>query len=96
MQQYLVTGFDGTDELALTRRMAARPLHFIRARELKAAGNFITGGAILDEKGQMTGSMMLMQFPSEKELKEWMDKEPYVVENVWQRIDIRPFKIADV
>ena len=96
MQQYILTAMDGTDAGALDRRMTARPLHFVRARELKASGNFITGGAILNEQGQMIGSMMIIQFETEDQLKEWMDTEPYITGKVWQNIEVKPFRVADV
>ena len=96
MLQYLITALDGKDEDALERRMSVRPEHFIKARELKASGNFVVGGAILDDEGKMKGSMMVVQFDSEQELKEWMDSEPYILGKVWQHIEVRPFRIADV
>jgi uncharacterized protein len=96
MRQFLITALDGTDESAIDRRMSARPLHFAKATELKASGNFVIGGAMLDDDGLMIGSMMVVQFPSEKELQEWMDHEPYIQGNVWQKIEVRPFKVADV
>jgi uncharacterized protein YciI len=96
MQQYILTAMDGTDAEALDRRMAVRPLHFVRAGQLKASGNFITGGAILNEQGQMIGSVMIIQFDTGKELKEWMDTEPYITGKVWEKIEVKPFKVAEV
>lgn len=96
MQQYLIIATDGTDNSALDRRMSVRPHHFVKANELKAAGNFVIGGAILDGEGQMRGSMMVVQFDSERELRQWMDNEPYIQGNVWQHIDVKPFRVADV
>lgn len=96
MQQYIMHAWDGTDEQALERRMNHRPSHFENARKLKANGNFILGGAMLNEKGKMIGSTMIMQFETEEQLQQWLDTEPYITGKVWQKIDIRPFKIADV
>lgn len=96
MKQYLVTGLDGSDEAALERRMSARPLHFEKAKALKASGNFILGGAILDDAGRMKGSMMVVQFESDLALQAWMDEEPYILGNVWQQVDIKPFRVADI
>jgi len=96
MQQYIIYAWDGTDENALERRMNVRPAHFDGARKLKANGNFIIGGAMLDAKGKMIGSMMVVQFEKREQLQHWLDSEPYITGKVWERIDIRPFKIADV
>ncbi|MXV52166.1 hypothetical protein GS399_14405 [Pedobacter sp. HMF7647] len=96
MKQYLITAKDFTDENALERRLKARPLHFENARRLKLTGNFISGGAVLDEHDKMIGSMMVLQFDSESEVDKWKESEPYLTMKVWENIDIRPFKLADV
>jgi uncharacterized protein len=96
MQQYLVIAHDGTDAEALGRRMNVRSDHFATAKELKANNNFIIGGAILDDKGKMTGSMMVVQFETEDDLALWMQREPYINGDVWRNIEVKPFKIADV
>jgi uncharacterized protein len=76
--------------------MNVRSAHFDAARQLKANNNFIIGGAILDDKGKMTGSVMVVQFETEDELALWMKQEPYINGNVWQNIEIKPFKVANV
>lgn len=96
MQQYIIYAWDGTDEQAPERRMSIRPAHFDGARKLKSAGNFIIGGAILNDEEKMIGSMMVVQFETKEQLQQWLDTEPYITGKVWQKIDIRPFKVADV
>jgi uncharacterized protein len=96
MQQYLVHAWDGTDDQALERRMKARPAHFDNSRRIKASGNFVLGGAMLNDEGKMIGSTMVLQFETREELQQWVDTEPYITGNVWQKIDIRPFRVADV
>jgi uncharacterized protein len=96
MPQYLIIARDGTDGDASERRMNVRPAHFDGARQLKSTNNFIIGGAILDDNGKMTGSMMVVQFDSEDELLLWMKHEPYITGNVWQNIEVKSFKVADV
>ena len=96
MKQYLVIAHDGNDGEALARRMEWRPKHFERARALKATGNFVIGGAILNEDQQMTGSMMVVQFQRAEVLQEWLKDEPYVVGEVWKTIEVKPFKVAEL
>jgi uncharacterized protein YciI len=76
--------------------MNVRPAHFDTAQQLKANNNFIVGGAMLDERGKMTGSMMVVQFETEDDLVQWMRNEPYINGNVWQSIEVKPFKVAEV
>lgn len=96
--QFLLRAHDFTDEQALERRMAARPAHFETARQLKANGHFVVGGAVLNEAGQMVGSMMVVEFPDEAALQEWLQNDPYVTGRVWnpETIDIRPFRVAQL
>ncbi len=93
---YVIHAYDSTDEAAMQRRLTARPLHFDRARKLKADGNFVLGGALLDPEGQMIGSMMLVDFDDETQLKAWLDTDPYVTGRVWEKIDVKPFRMAEV
>jgi len=96
MLQYLIVAYDGTDTEAQERRTKVRPLHLETARDLKLHNRFITGGAILDNNGKMIGSMMVVQFETEDDLMYWMRNEPYITGNVWQSIEVKPFKVADI
>jgi uncharacterized protein YciI len=96
MKQYLITGTDHKDALALERRMKARPDHLAGMSVLKKAGNFITGGATLDPQGTMTGSVIILQFESAQDLERWRANEPYIIQDVWETVDIKPFKVAEV
>lgn len=96
MNQYLITAYDYTDEGALKRRMDVRPHHLDGARDLKSKGNFIIGGAMLNEEGKMIGSTMIVQFEDEDQLEAWKQSEPYITQKVWESVDIKPFKVADV
>jgi uncharacterized protein YciI len=96
MKQYLITGYDYTDEKALERRMSVREQHLENAHKLKNSGNYVLGGAILDDSGIMIGSMMVLQFETEEELSVWQENEIYIRAKVWEHIDIRPFRVAPV
>ena len=77
--QFLVIGKDGKDEKALERRMAVREAHLELGDEMEKSGERWYGCAILDDAGEMIGSMAVMDFPTEKALQAWLDREPYVV-----------------
>ncbi|MDQ3292717.1 MAG: YciI family protein [Bacteroidota bacterium] len=96
MQQYLITAYDFTDSEALNRRMAIRPAHLDGVRKLKQTGNFIIGGAILNPTGQMMGSSMIVAFTSEEELNSYLKTEPYLTGKVWDKVEIKPFRVAEV
>ena len=94
--QYVVHAYDFKQPNALEHRMEVRPQHLDGVRLLKERGQFILGGALLDHEGRMVGSMMIVQFDSPGELKEWLEREPYIVEKVWEHYDIHPFREAIV
>lgn len=96
MKQYVIIAQDGRDEEALQRRMAARPRHLECAKKLKAAGRYVTGGAILDEQGTMKGSVMILTFETDEAFQDWYAQEPYITEGVWKSIEVKPFRVAEV
>ncbi len=85
--QFLIIGKDGTDEKAQERRMAVSDAHLTLEDQMEATGERWYGCAMLDDNGKMIGSMAVMDFSSEKELKEWLDKEPYVIGGVWKTVE---------
>ncbi|MPR35786.1 YciI family protein [Salmonirosea aquatica] len=93
---YVIHAYDYTDEQAHDRRLTARPLHFDRARTLKANGHFVLGGALLSPDGEMIGSLMVLDFDDETQLRTWLETDPYVTGRVWEKIDVKPFRQADV
>jgi hypothetical protein len=92
--QFLLVAFDGTDSEADERRMKARPEHLEKVAILKKNGEFLLGGAILDDDGKMIGSMIVYEFPDRLALDESLKKEPYINHGVWKNIDIRPYRLA--
>ena len=91
---FVVLGHDGTDSEALARRMAAREEHLQNVQALYDAGIFRYGGALLDAHGNMNGSMMVLDYPSEAALRaEFLSKEPYVTQGVWQTIHVHPMRL---
>ncbi len=96
MKQYLITGYDYTDAGALQRRMNVRPHHLDDLKVLKEKNNYILGGALLDDDGKMIGSTMIMQFETDEELEAWKQSEPYITQKIWESVDIKPFRVANV
>ncbi|MBD3749464.1 MAG: hypothetical protein IE931_08205 [Sphingobacteriales bacterium] len=96
MKQYLIYAWDGDDKQALERRMSIRQAHLAGGKQLKANGNFILGGAMLNAEGQMIGSTMILQFETEEEFEHWKNTEPYILNGVWKKVEIHPFKVANI
>jgi hypothetical protein len=94
MPQFVVIAYDGTDAAALDRRMAVRPAHLENVKPMVDAGQLKAGGAILDDAGKMIGSVTICDFPDRAALVHWLATDPYVTGNVWQKIEIKPFRLA--
>ena len=96
MPQYMVIGKDGYDAEAPERRASARPMHLEGAKALKASGNLITACAMLNDEGNMIGSVMIMEFEDDFALKAYLDNEPYIKQSVWQDVEVKPIKVANL
>jgi uncharacterized protein YciI len=92
--QFLLIAYDGTDEGALERRMKVREDHLNKVAGLKKVGEFLFGGAILDDGGKMIGSMIVYEFSDRQSLDAMLKEEPYITGDVWKKVDIQPFRHA--
>src|ERR1700759_374018 len=96
--QFVVIGRDGKDTKAKERRLAARQAHLELGDKMEQEGTRWYGAVLLDDDGEMIGSMAVMNFPSEKELNEWLGTEPYITGKVWKSVEVikcnvkRPWK----
>ncbi|MVN22921.1 YciI family protein [Mucilaginibacter arboris] len=95
MKQYIINALDFTDEKALERRMAVRQAHLENVKEAKNKGHYLIGGALLNDHGKMIGSAMIVQFETPETLQEWLNNDPYIKGEVWDQIEIKPFKVAE-
>ena len=86
---FLITAFDGTDEGALERRLAARAAHLALGDSMIAAGTLLYAAAILDDNEKMIGSSMIVHFPTRSDLDAWLQQEPYALGGVWKDIQVR-------
>lgn len=87
--QFIVIAYDGIDDKAIERRKAVREDHLKNAKEMFDSGKWLYAAAILDDTGKMIGSMVMCDFVSREELKkQWLNREPYVLGKVWEKIDI--------
>ncbi len=94
--QFIITAYDGDDDKALERRLAVREEHLKSVENRFKSGEHLYGCALFDDEGKMIGSVMIVDYPSRAELDNWLKVEPYVVGNVWQRIDIKSAAVAPI
>jgi uncharacterized protein YciI len=88
--QFLIKAYDS--EGMLDKRMEVRPRNL---EGMKALGKqIICAGGLLDDEGRMKGSALVMDFPDRAALDEYLAKELYVVEGVWQKIDVEAMNVV--
>lgn len=93
--QFVIVAYDGKDKSALKRRMTVREDHLKFADEMFEKGKWLYASALLDDDGNMNGSMIVCDFESKESLEEeWFDKEPYILGDVWEEITISRAKVA--
>jgi uncharacterized protein YciI len=92
--QFIVVAYDDTDAGALERRLAAREAHLKSAKEMFDSAKWLYAVGILNDDGNAIGSMIICEFPSRKEVEEWLKEEPYVTGNVWKTINVNRAQIA--
>ena len=88
--QFLINAYDGPD--MLEKRLAVRPKHLEGMARLK--DHIICAGGLLDEEGRMKGSALVMEFENRAALDKYLESEPYVVESVWQKVEVEPMNVV--
>ncbi len=91
--QFLVIGYDGTDDKAAERRMAVREAHLAGVTKMKEEGKAVYGVAILNEGEQMIGSALVVDMPTRADVDAWLKTEPYVTGGVWKKIEVLPARV---
>jgi uncharacterized protein YciI len=94
--QFLLIGYDGTDEGAMERRLKVREAHLANIAMLKKSGECLMGGAILSDEGKMIGSVIVYDFPDRQTLDEKLKEEAYISGGVWEKVEIKPFRVAKI
>ena len=87
---FIITAYDG--ENMLDRRMEVRPRHLENIARIK--DRVVCAGGLLDEEGKMKGSVLVMEFDSRELVEEYLDSEPYVVEHVWERVEVERMNVV--
>lgn len=82
------------------RRAGAREAHLERVRQLVDDGRLLIAGphpAIdSDDPGPagFSGSLIVAEFPSLDDARQWADADPYVAAGVYRQVTVKPFKLV--
>ena len=93
---YAILGEDAPGSLA--KRLAARPAHLERLKELQEAGRLVLAGPCpaIDSPDPgpagFSGSVIVAEFDSLAAARAWADADPYVAAGVYGTVTVKPFK----
>ena len=90
--QFIITAHDGENMLA--KRMAVRPRHLEGMAKL--GEHIVCAGGLLDDEGKMTGSVLILDFEDRAALDDYLKNEPYVVEQIWEKIEVETVNVVIV
>ena len=71
-------------------RQTVLPTHLQRVKDLINKGRLEVAGSVLDDDGEMIGSMLVVDFRNRRALDAYLKREPYVTEGVWKNIRVTP------
>jgi len=93
---YVIIGREAAD--ALARRQQARPAHLQRLHELRDAGRLLLAGPLpaidAEDPGPagFLGSLMVAEFDSLDDAREWAGQDPYLAAGVFDSVEVMPFR----
>ena len=90
--QFIITAHDG--ENMLEKRMAVRPRHLEGMAKL--GKHIVCAGGLLDDEGKPKGSVLVLDFGDSASLDEYLKNEPYVTEQVWEKIKVETLNVVIV
>ncbi len=88
--QFLVKAYDGPN--MLDKRMAVRPRHLEGMAKL--GRQVVCAGGLLDDDGKMKGSALVIEVENRAALDDYLNSEPYVLEGVWQKIEVETMNVV--
>ena len=77
---------------ALERRLSVREQHLAYVREHLAMVK--VAGPLLDEAGQMAGSMFIMEAPDKAAVEAFSAADPYRLANLFERVEVRAWRVT--
>jgi|TARA_B100001971_G_C18051114_1_gene462926 hypothetical protein len=92
---FIIIAKDHKDAEALARRNAVREAHLNYVKDAHQRGEQVVAAAMLNDDGNMCGSVIIVDFPDRSALDVWLEQEAYVTGNVWDinTLEIIPCKI---
>jgi uncharacterized protein YciI len=92
MPLFVISYIDKPNSLPL--RMANRPAHLAYAHDENNPAKVKLGGPYLDDKGEMAGSLIIVEAPDKATAVKFTENDPYVKAGLFSSIDVRPYRLT--
>ena len=89
MPLFALTCLDKPNSLEV--RMGAREAHL---KWVAGTGMLKLGGPFLDAKGDMAGSLMIIEAADLEAARMFNTEDPYTKAGLWASVDVRPFRVT--
>ena len=86
MPLYTLIGKDRKN--GLDQRLAHRPAHLEHMARLDAEGLVRFGGPLLDKRGDMAGSLIIIEATDLESARATYEDDPYVIHGVFEHYDV--------
>jgi uncharacterized protein YciI len=83
--KFVIIGYDNAQ--AEAKRKLHRAAHLANLEPLDKHGRVVLAGPLTDK----TGSLMVLEFETREEVEDFVRHDPYVVHEVFERVEIHPF-----
>lgn len=83
---------------SLEKRLAHRPAHLERLKQLQTEGRLLLAGpfpaidSVDPGPAGYSGSLIVAEFPSLQEAQSWAQNDPFMLNGVYAQVDVRPFR----
>jgi uncharacterized protein YciI len=91
MPLFAVMGLDHPPH-SMDRRLAARDAH--RAYVVANDDPIAFVGVCMDDEGNQCASLYVFEAENEQQVRDWLDREPFVQGGVYGQIVVRPFMLG--
>ena len=86
--KFVIIGMDGPDGQA--KRKGLRQAHLERLKRLELEGKLVLAGPFADR----SGSLIIIEADSIEEARAFIQKDPYVEQGVFEKVEVRPFTLV--
>jgi len=92
MPLYLFQALDHPGEQTRARRAAARGDHMKQLHELHARGHIHDAGALLDDAGNIIGSLIIYEARDIDQARSFAAADPFAREGIWAQNSVRSYR----